>query len=86
MQMLSAQQVVVLTPGFHGMDDKLVPAVEAEHDEFKQPAGWVEAEPKLACRALFVKVADVHRVLGREDAVIWRDSVLEGGVVNLHAT
>ncbi|HEY0217733.1 MAG TPA: hypothetical protein VGC57_15190 [Cellulomonas sp.] len=46
------------------MDDHLVARVEAEDDDLQQPAGGVEAEPELSCRAAVVEVGDVDGAAG----------------------
>lgn len=50
----SGQEVPVLLPGWHGVDDHLVAALEDEDDGLKQARLGVEAEPQLATRPVIV--------------------------------
>ena len=82
----SVEEVEVLAACLHGVNHELVAAVEAEHDDLEEAAGGVESEAQLPGRAVIVKVADEHGMLGGMDGVIRRDSVPASGVVDLHAT
>ena len=82
----SVQEVQVLSACLHRMNQQLVAAVEAEHHDLEEAARHVESEAQLPGRSVVVQIGYEDGVLGSVDGVSGINSVLEGGVVDLHAT
>ena len=68
------------------MDQQLVPAVEAEHHDFEEAAGGVESEAQLSSWTVVVQVAHEDGMMSGMDGITRIDSVLQCGVVDVHAT
>lgn len=80
------EEVEVLAPCFHGVDQQLAAAVELQDDDLQQTTRRVEPEAELSCRTVLVQVTDEDRALGSVDGVMGIDPVPAGGGVDPHAT
>lgn len=82
----SVKKVQVPAPRLHGVNEQLVTAVEAKHDDLEEPTRRVEPEAQLAGRSVLLQIGDEDRMLGSVDGISRIDPVLARGIVNLHAT
>ena len=82
----SLQQAQIGGAGLHCVDDQLIAAVEAQHDDLEHAAGCVEPRAELAGGAALIRFAGVGPVGRGVDGVLGADAVLERGGVDLHAT
>ena len=74
---VSHDQVDVLRPSLHGVDEQLGATVEAKHDQLEKATGGVEPQPQLALRTLLIKVGDEDRMFSRMSAVFSGDSMFQ---------
>ncbi len=74
---VSHDQVDVLRPCLHSVNEQLGAAVEPKHDQLEKATSGVEPQPQLALRTLLIKVDDVDRVFSRMSAVLSRDSMFQ---------
>ena len=81
---VSHDQVDVLRPSLHGVDEQLGATVEAKHNQLKKATGGVEPQPQLALRTLLIKVGDEDRMFSRMSAVFSGDSMPQRRSVNPH--
>lgn len=82
----SLQEVEVLRASLHGMNEQLIPTVEAQDNQFQEPTVRVETQPELARGVVVVQTSDIYVMLCRVDAIVFADPVFERGFMRLHAT
>lgn len=68
------------------MNEQLVPAVEAQDNQFQEPTVRVETQPELARGVVVVQTSGLYVMLCRVDAIVFADPVFERGFMRLHAT
>lgn len=84
--MCSVQELEVLRPALHGVDDLLGAVIPDEHHSFEKSCLGVESDPQLALRILIIERPSDHGRTGHRDGVLFCDTVLPGRCPNDHAT
>ena len=82
----SGEQVEVMRPRLHGVDEQLVSAIEPEDDQFEEPARRIEPQPEFPRWTVLVENRDVDRTLRGIDAVSASDAVPQAAACTSTAT